>query len=119
MLQHLAVNLLFYLRVFGNEGVLFQADICGLLVQVTNEHDQFLVQKVGLFRLGENRFGHSGRHGCGRILVLLLRVLSLKSILSDLIIDVNQVFQLRSQVLQSVNQPATNQAFHFSLFGFF
>lgn len=84
LLHHLSVDLPLNLRVLRYQSVFFEADFSGFLVQIVDEHDQFLIQEAGIFRLGKYRFGHRCRHcRTAAIFVLLFG----QSVLSDLIVD--------------------------------
>ena len=88
------VNLLVLTVGHGDQSIFFQTDICGLLVKVFNEHDELLVQERGVFRLRKDRFGHS----CGHLtlslgLILSLFILLLHSVLTNVIVDGDQILK--------------------------
>ena len=84
LLHHLSVDLPLNLGFLRYQSVFLEADFSGFLVQIVDEHDQFLIQEAGIFRLGKYRFGHRCRHcRTAAIFVLLFG----QSVLSDLIVD--------------------------------
>ena len=62
-------------------------------MQVVNKHDKLLVEERGVFGLRKDRLGHGRRHHALGVL-LSFRTLALQTVLSDIIIDSDQVLQL-------------------------